>query len=427
LAALSFWYEFYYDVYPNKYQYVWKIKKLHEQYGPIGTKLFLFFRSPHALTTPIVRINPLQLHIHDHDYIDTIYASGNRKRDRCSWSHHAGSKTMAGSMLEAMDHDLHKTRRTAVASFFSKRSVQALEPLVVRNVEKLIQRFKDETGEKIVNLNNSYAAMTMDIISEYCFGDNMKGLERPEYGKEWLEMLHGGVQMRPIGRQFPWLVNTMFDIPPHIVAMFSKDMAKMNVWTHQMMPKIEKILAGEDPKEGQRTVFHEMRDGKLPVEEKSAERLMGESHVMLGAGLETTSRTMAVTTYYLMKDVDVGERLRDELRTVLKTRDSTASLPQLEALPFLGAVINEGLRVAHGVSSRQPRIATEEDLIYKQWTIPRGTPVMESAYLLHTDPNVFPEPFAFRPQRWLDDPELKRHLFAFSRGSRNCLGMKYVE
>jgi cytochrome P450 len=87
-------------------------------------------------------------------------------------------------------------------------------------------------------------------------------------------------------------------------------------------------------------------------------------------------------------------------------------------------VINEGLRVAHGVSSRQPRIATHEELVYKQWTIPRGTPVMQSLYLLHMDPEVFPEPFAFRPQRWLDNPDLKRNLFAFSRGSRSCLGMK---
>jgi cytochrome P450 len=88
------------------------------------------------------------------------------------------------------------------------------------------------------------------------------------------------------------------------------------------------------------------------------------------------------------------------------------------------AVINEGLRVAHGVSSRQPRIATHEDLVYKQWTIPRGTPVMQSLYLLHTDANIFPDPFTFRPQRWLDNPDLKRNLFAFSRGSRGCLGMK---
>ena len=69
---------------------------------------------------------------------------------------------MAGSMFEAMDHDLHKSRRSAVSNFFSKRSVSALEPLVLASVEKLIERLK---GDEIVNLNNAFAAMTIDIIS----------------------------------------------------------------------------------------------------------------------------------------------------------------------------------------------------------------------------------------------------------------------
>jgi cytochrome P450 len=51
---------------------------------------------------------------------------------------------------------------------------------------------------------------------------------------------------------------------------------------------------------------------------------------------------------------------------------------------------------------------------------------MQSAYLLHTDATVFPDPFAFRPERWIEDPGLRRSLFAFSRGGRGCLGMKYV-
>ena len=48
---------------------------------------------------------------------------------------------------------------------------------------------------------------------------------------------------------------------------------------------------------------------------------------------------------------------------------------------------------------------------------------MQSAYLLHTDPSIYPDPFSFQPERWLANPKLVRYLFAFGRGSRNCLGM----
>lgn len=51
-----------------------------------------------------------------------------------------------------------------------------------------------------------------------------------------------------------------------------------------------------------------------------------------------------------------------------------------------------------------------------------------SAYMMHTDPLVYQDPFKFEPERWLDNvtPAMNRNLVTFSKGSRNCLGMKYV-
>lgn len=51
-----------------------------------------------------------------------------------------------------------------------------------------------------------------------------------------------------------------------------------------------------------------------------------------------------------------------------------------------------------------------------------------SAYLNHTDPVAFKDPFKFDPDRWLGDidPRMNKYFVPFSRGSRSCLGMKYV-
>ncbi|GIZ37790.1 hypothetical protein CKM354_000122500 [Cercospora kikuchii] len=60
LAAATFWYEFYYDV-VKQGRYTWKIRELHEQYGPI------------------VRINPYEVHINDPDYYNEIYTGPSKR------------------------------------------------------------------------------------------------------------------------------------------------------------------------------------------------------------------------------------------------------------------------------------------------------------------------------------------------------------
>jgi cytochrome P450 len=51
-----------------------------------------------------------------------------------------------------------------------------------------------------------------------------------------------------------------------------------------------------------------------------------------------------------------------------------------------------------------------------------------TAYLQHTDSTVYPDPFVFQPERWLNaSPQMHRNLVPFSRGSRNCIGMHLAQ
>lgn len=107
----------------------------------------------------------------------------------------------------------------------------------------------------------------------------------------------------------------------------------------------------------------------------------------------------------------------------------------LEQRPYVWAVIHEALRMMPGVSHRSARIAREEDLIYtskdgkKQWLIPRGTPIGMTSMINHYDPELFPRPDEYTPERWiLEDGQanyvLEKNLIAFSRGTRNCVGQQ---
>ena len=180
-----------------------------------------------------------------------------------------------------------------------------------------------------------------------------------------------------------------------------------------------------------RTIIEELRDNRtLPPHEKSLTRLADECSILLIAGSETPAKALALIYYHLLANPSKLTRLRAELDTVMPDPNHIPPQTQLEKLPYLSAVIHEGLRLHGGIIARTQRLAPHP-LQYNGWIIPARTPMSCISAFIHYDPDVFPEPRAFKPERWLDpspqgdriNPDLKkRHFVPFGRGTRNCLG-----
>jgi cytochrome P450 len=120
-----------------------------------------------------------------------------------------------------------------------------------------------------------------------------------------------------------------------------------------------------------------------------------------------------------------------KLRAELQTVPEDASWTQLEKLPYLTGVIFEGLRLAMGVTARLARIAPDESLTYKQYIIPPGTPMSSTTLCIHTNETIFPDPWAFKPERWFgkEGTERRKYLMSFNKGARQCIGinLSYAE
>ena len=129
-----------------------------------------------------------------------------------------------------------------------------------------------------------------------------------------------------------------------------------------------------------------------------------------------------VITFYLLSRPTILRKLKAELETAFPL-DAIPTLKVVESLPYLQAVVSEGLRLGIGVSARQTRISPDEPLHYQGWVLPAGTPVGISAAVVHFDEKIFPNPEDFVPERFLNDPALKKSIIPFSLGSRQCLGM----
>ena len=180
------------------------------------------------------------------------------------------------------------------------------------------------------------------------------------------------------------------------------------------------------------TIFHELINSNLSPEEKSLPRLVCEGHTLVGAGTHTTAHFLDVATYHILSNPHVHERLKAELKTLMPDPNSPAPLLELEQLPYLSAVIKETSRFSHGISYRSQRVSPDAPLSVGDWLIPAGTPVGMTSVFIHENPDIFPEPRTFRPERWLvadrrETDRLERFVVNFSKGSRGCLGMNLAK
>lgn len=93
------------------------------------------------------------------------------------------------------------------------------------------------------------------------------------------------------------------------------------------------------------SLFRYIVTSDMPASEQSTERLCREAMVLFGAGTASTARTMGFMCYYILENLHIRKRLGDELAPLMAHYpDNLPTLPDLEKLPYLQAVIKEGLR-----------------------------------------------------------------------------------
>jgi cytochrome P450 len=160
-------------------------------------------------------------------------------------------------------------------------------------------------------------------------------------------------------------------------------------------------------------------------------------------GGDTTATALTAAFFYLSRYPSCYERLATEIRSTFSSASQIQNGPKLAGCSYLRACIDETLRMTPPICTTLWRAypkstATPEPLIVDGHVIPPGTEVGVNIYTLHHNAEYFPEPYTFRPERWLqDDTSSSEHgkkvmhdaFTPFSIGARGCGGkaMAYME
>ena len=157
---------------------------------------------------------------------------------------------------------------------------------------------------------------------------------------------------------------------------------------------------------------------------------------LVEAGFETTAATLNTLILHLAANPRVQEEAERELMQVVGP-DRLPTFADMSNLPYIRACVKEALRI-NPIVAPGIRHFAEEDIVYKDHVIPKGTVLITNTSFLHYDPRRFEEPHTFNPERYLShslyssdyaamsDPT-KRDHFTFSTGRRTCPGARLAE
>ena len=172
----------------------------------------------------------------------------------------------------------------------------------------------------------------------------------------------------------------------------------------------------------------DLRDTEGPQatgEPLSAQEVFDQCMVSFQAGHETSATALLWWSRLMAEHPAAAERARAEVDAVLGGRDPGAD--DMAALPWLVATLKEAMRLYPPIAAVMTRRATA-DLRVQGYTIPRGTMLRITPWVLQRDPRSFPEPEAFRPERFLPGaPPLPRGAWLpFGTGPRVCIGQHFA-
>ncbi|KAJ5884198.1 benzoate 4-monooxygenase cytochrome P450 [Penicillium tannophilum] len=408
LTKVTYLYEWYYDLYRGG-QFTFQLRALHDKYGPV------------------IRINPDEVHIDDPDFFDQVFNQTNGRADKPLRVAEAFGPYPA--TLGTQFHDLHRLRRSVLSPFFSKKSVTDLVPVMWRPIDILLERLHQaaQTGE-IVNMKYIYAAVTLDIINAYCFAHEPSSVHQPDFGRKGFDDVDSFLEVSLLNIHIPWVMRFTYSLPDSINKVLAPALAEILDFRRALSRQIEAIRSGEDTAHEQashRTVFHELLESKLPPEERKRDRLRDEAVSLVTAGSGTTAYVLRGTAYHISANPAIRQKLHKELVTAIPDVQHFPSLAVLDQLPYLTAVVQEGLRLSDPVTHRMNRQFPDCPLKCRGVFIPANTIVGMTAMLTHLNENIYPEPRVFKPERWLvpESKRLDRYLVPFNRGTRSCLGM----
>ena len=384
------------------------------------------------------------MHIQDPDFFDEFYTISN-KLDKDAWYYAFVASQDAA--FGTADYDLHRARRKAMSRFFSSSAIARLETSSREKVLKLCGRlegFRDDG--KPVNLSNAFRCLAADSVTAYCMPRGFNLLDSVDFADDYNQQARSISYIAAWHRHIPIIIPLFMKLPRSFIEATSTEGGLMSFDFQTVcspstdLPQLCADISQDLARQAESVVKAEKRSDKsvldgivnsdaIPESDKTVDRITQEARTLVGAGSETTGAALEFITFHVLSNPEIYHKLKKELAGVVakaKSDDALTKYENVQRLPYLTAVIHEGLRIGNVVSGRMARSNPRTAYSYRGYVLPPKTVISMVTRGNHNDPSIYPDPFTFKPERWLVKGEelkrLEKYFVPFGRGGRSCIG-----
>jgi cytochrome P450 len=296
-----------------------------------------------------------------------------------------------------LDESAHLSQRKLMLPAFHGEKMERLSGLVAEVTEREVESWPRNTP---IALHRRLQGLTLEVILRAVFGldpgPRLEGIRT-----RLTEVLDIGA--KPLSL-IPQLQRAPFGFGPW--ARFDRLMTETDALIYELIE--ERRSAGEERDDVLSMLLDARHEDGSPM---SDIELRDELMTLLVAGHETTASALAWAFERIARTPRVADRLAEEAAS---DDDS-----------YVTATIHEALRRRPVIPNAAPRLV-KKPVTVGGWDYPPDILLVASAYLVHHDPDIYPDPYEFRPERFLEESPGTYTWIPFGGGRRRCLGASFA-
>ncbi|KGO45881.1 Cytochrome P450, E-class, group I [Penicillium expansum] len=349
------------------------------------------------------------------------------------------SEKIANTAFSEIDASEHSRKRKQVAKAYAMTSILKMEEYIQGVVDQSRETFAEcvaqaSKGEAVLDMALYTQAFAFDVLGEIGFGRSFDLLKTRGQGpsKSIVEAIDLSFLVLANSGYLPgklrWLKSNTIKA---ICKLANIDLSKLQQLFKVTLYADEIVMKRKQEKASRTDLLQQFIDSKTgdgkPLEHPE---LLGEVVSLLGAGADTTSIGIRAVLGPLALDRTGYTKLTEEIDSFYATQnleDREIKYTECLELPYLQAVIKEGLRMHPSIQFQLPRYSPAGGVTICNAYIPRGTEISTSPLASNRDTAVFgKDADIWNPERWLESNErtaiMEKHNATFGYGARSCLG-----